>query len=228
MRQQEGNEPTGVPEDPKQIQPLLGGSISQQTGILVLAAAAAVLNRQRDLEHLLRYGLTHNTPPHNLYEALLQLYLFAGFPAALEALATFRSVVDELNIGYTPEPPEAYDVDMFNSRGQALCRTVYTTAYHKMRERVGRLSPDLDLWMVVEGYGKTLSRPGLSVDVRELVIVAVLAALGWRNQLYSHIRGAVNVGVGRADCEAVLHLVDRVFGVSPRAQAFDSLQSVFA
>lgn len=227
MNPREGTLMKQLPADRDGMEALLAGT-PRQTGALALAAAAAVLNRQQDLATALHFGLEHGIPPRHCYEALLQLYLFAGFPAALEALATFRSVLATAEIAWPDNAPEPYDTHVFSERGEELCRTIYTTAYSKMRERVGRLSPDLDLWMVVEGYGKTLSRPGLSTDRRELVIVAALAVLGWRNQLYSHIRGAVNVGVQRSECEAILHLVDRAFGISPQARAFDTLESVFA
>ena len=52
--------------------------------------------------------------------------------------------------------------------------------------------------MVTEGYGKVLGRPGLALEQRELCIVAMLAVQGEavRRQLVSHLRGALNVGVG--------------------------------
>ena len=226
IMQKEVQQMEQLPADTGEMDALLSG-MPPHTGALVLAAAAAALNRRRDLEIALRYGLGRGVAPQNFYEALLQLYLFAGFPAALEALAVLRAVLDELNMEYTASS-EPYNADIFRERGEVLCRTIYTTAYEKMRERVGGLSPDLDEWMVVEGYGKTLSRPGLPIGTRELVTVAVLSVLGWRNQLYSHIRGAVNAGADRAECEAVLHLVDSTFGIPPQAQAFDTFRSIFA
>ena len=48
--------------------------------------------------------------------------------------------------------------------------------------------------MVQEGYGKVLGRSGLSLVARELCIVALLAVLDVPKQLYSHLRGALNVG----------------------------------
>jgi alkylhydroperoxidase/carboxymuconolactone decarboxylase family protein YurZ len=45
-------------------------------------------------------------------------------------------------------------------------------------------------WLVLEGYGKVLSRKGLSMMERELCIVAVLTVLKFDDQLYSHINGA--------------------------------------
>ena len=48
--------------------------------------------------------------------------------------------------------------------------------------------------MIVDGYGKTLSRPGLGVVERELATVAALAATGWPRQLAAHRAGALRVG----------------------------------
>ncbi|MBL7998956.1 MAG: carboxymuconolactone decarboxylase family protein, partial [Candidatus Kapabacteria bacterium] len=107
---------------------------------------------------------------------------------------TFNRVVSDNNIEFTPPAPEEYDVHEFFLRGEKLCRAVYTTVYEPMREKMSAVIPHLDEWMIVEGYGKTLSRNGLDTVTRELVIVATLASCGWRRQLYSHIRGAINVG----------------------------------
>jgi 4-carboxymuconolactone decarboxylase len=53
--------------------------------------------------------------------------------------------------------------------------------------------------MIVEGYGKVLSRPELDVCTRELVNVAVLTVMGRPRQLYSHLRGALNTGAGETE-----------------------------
>ena len=60
------------------------------------------------------------------------------------------------------------------------------------------LSPDLASWMILEGYGKTLSRPALDSPAREYCVVAMLAATRMWRQLRSHSIGAVNVGGTRA------------------------------
>jgi 4-carboxymuconolactone decarboxylase len=56
------------------------------------------------------------------------------------------------------------------------------------------LHPDLAVWMLEEGYGRVLSRPGLAARERERVAVTVLAALGWERQLVSHLIGARRLG----------------------------------
>ena len=75
---------------------------------------------------------------------------------------------------------------------------MYGSAYAKLVPAVAVLHPDLMAWMLEEGYGRVLSRPGLSGREHERITVAVLAACGWRRQLVSHLVGAVRLGVARA------------------------------
>jgi 4-carboxymuconolactone decarboxylase len=72
---------------------------------------------------------------------------------------------------------------------------VYGEMYERLRVNIRGLHPELDEWMIVEGYGKVLSRPGLDLARRELCIVAACAATKQDRQLHSHLHGALNVGV---------------------------------
>ena len=136
-------------------------------------------------------------------EALLQCYLFLGFPAALEALSIWRDVAGETESEVDPDPGAA-TLEGWQERGQRICKTVYQNNFEKLRANVRRMHPELDRWMITEGYGKVLGRPGLSLAVRELCIVAILAATGWERQLHSHLRGALNAAASREDIDDAL------------------------
>ena len=56
------------------------------------------------------------------------------------------------------------------------------------------MAPEIFRWMIVEGYGKVLSRPEVDIVDRELSIVAFLMVENHKRQLHSHIRGAINAG----------------------------------
>ena len=132
---------------------------------------------------------------------VLQSYLFVGFPVVLNTLAAWRSRVPEVaGSAADPDPEDRV------ARGEALCRTVYGRGYGRLRDHVRALHPDLDRWMIEEGYGKTLTRPGLSVTERELSVVALLAAAGHRPQLRAHARGAMNVGASFAEVERAIEI----------------------
>lgn len=133
-------------------------------------------------------------------EALLQSYLFLGFPAAIEGLRRWR------NLGVEPPDPAETDPNLWQERGEQTCAIVYGDHYDRLRENIARLHPDLDRWMVLEGYGKVLSRPVLSLAVREMLIVAMLVVQGesGRRQLRSHLKGALNAGVSSGDVVRVI------------------------
>jgi 4-carboxymuconolactone decarboxylase len=175
-------------------------TLSRDRALLCIASSAASLNRKTVVADCCRLIVDEEYEINYLYEALLQTYLFAGFPAALESLTTFSSVLEELGIEYSPPVVEEYHADKFMRRGVSTCKNIYTSVYQSMRERLSRVSPHLDEWMIIEGYGKTLSRPQLGIVSRELVNVSILAVCGWERQLYSHLRGAINVGATEEEC----------------------------
>ncbi len=174
---------------------------------LLMASVAAVTDNVEHLRTVTRLFVRSADDARALYEALLQSYLFAGFPVALESLAVLDQEVRHLIHDHVWPEAEAYDVDVFRSRGEVLCEQIYTGVYERMMERLQAITPDLSDWMIVEGYGKTLSRPGLDVVTRELCNVAILAVLRHRNQLVSHVRGSLNVGATITDLE---HCADAV------------------
>ena len=80
--------------------------------------------------------------------------------------------------------------------------------YDRLRVNIRELHPALDAWMIVEGYGKVLSRPGLDLKRRELCIVAACAVLGQERQLHSHLHGALNAGATTAEVDETLAAVE--------------------
>lgn len=132
-------------------------------------------------------------------EVLLQSYLFAGFPRALNAMRVWREVSGELAPGADVALLCETSAADLRVRGEETCRTVYGQKYDALRHTVSRLHPALDAWMVTDGYGKVLSRPGLTLVQRELCIVAACAASEQTPQLKSHLRGARNCGATLED-----------------------------
>ena len=147
-------------------------------------------------------------------ELVLQSYLFAGFPRALNAAREWRRVAG----APAPATDEAEELwragDEWAARGEATCRAVYGAAYERLRRNIKTLHPALDAWMITEGYGKVLSRPGLDLARRELCVIAACVAGGHERQLHAHLHGARNVG---APPEWVTDALDAVAGAVPPA-----------
>jgi len=154
----------------------------------------------------------HDASSEQLYEVMLQSYLFLGFPRMLVAAEQLAEA------GLVPGPQNRSiriggdDVAAWLERGQALCRRVYDSNYETLKGRVEKMAPEVFLWMELEGYGKVLSRPGLDIVDREMAIVACLIVENRPPQLHSHVRGALNVGASRE------LLLDVVSDLAPMAE----------
>lgn len=182
-------------------------SLDPQTRDLVRFAAAIAQGYEPELRE--RVGLLRSSqvPPGWVEELLLQSVLMVGYPRALVAFTVWRK------LGTVPAPPSDPDQDYARAgewarRGEELCALVYGDNYRKLRESVRALHPVLDSWMVTEGYGRTLARPGLDLRRRELCTVAQTAVLEAPRQLHSHLRGALNAGATFGQIEGTLSIVN--------------------
>jgi 4-carboxymuconolactone decarboxylase len=154
-------------------------------------------------------------------EMILQTYLFAGYPRALQAMSAWR----ELS-GRAAPAAATEDREQWRARGEAVCARVYGGQYERLRANVARLHPDFERWMLEEGYGKVLGRPGLELATRELCIVALLAVQRAPAQLHSHLRGALNAGATEADVGEALALAAPLAGDAERAAAAGEWEAV--
>ena len=146
-------------------------------------------------------------------ELLLMAVLFAGFPRALVVAKAWR--------GIEPRPGEAGDAADYGRwaewrvRGEAACRRIYGANYDALRRNVSALHPALDAWIVTDGYGRTLSRPGLDIRRRELCAIAMLVPQNVARQLHSHLRGALNAGASEQDVDETLTIIEAVQAAPP-------------
>lgn len=163
---------------------------------LVTLSAAIAAGDAHSIEQTAGDAVETGAPPASVYEAILQSYLFVGFPRAIEALFAAHPVL--VRAGGLPESVSGSNPADWRIAGEALCRKVYGKNYDKLMETMRGLSPDLADSMILEGYGKTLSRRELGPVEREYCVVAILTVTRMLRQLRSHALGAVNVGGTRA------------------------------
>jgi 4-carboxymuconolactone decarboxylase len=89
------------------------------------------------------------------------------------------------------------------------------------------MHPDLAQWMIEQGYGRVLTRPGLSGAARELIAIAVLAAGGWERQLVSHLLGASRLGAPPREIRRACRGGARAGGAGARAAAARAWRTAF-
>ncbi|MBM4194123.1 MAG: carboxymuconolactone decarboxylase family protein [Gemmatimonadetes bacterium] len=189
--------------------------LDSATAALVRFAAAVAAGDEAVVRGQLDDAVGAKVPYGWLEEVVLQSYLFAGFPRALNAMRELRRVIGDSPAATEPDG----DLAAWRADGEATCAAVYGASYEKLRKNIRHLHPALDNWMVIEGYGKVLSRPGLDLARRELCIIAACAAQRQQRQLHSHLRGALNVGVAAQVISAALDAMAAVIGAQAAGDA---------
>ena len=182
---------TDIPE-PLVTLPALG----DEERALVRLAAVIAAGSEADVRAELARA-QQDARPEWIEEVILQSYLFAGFPRTLNAAREWRRVSGRP----APATDEGERLDQaaeWRERGEETCAIVYGPFYERLRLNIRALHPALDAWMIVEGYGKVLSRPELDLARRELCIVAACAASRQERQLHSHLHGALHAGASES------------------------------
>lgn len=143
-------------------------------------------------------ALEEEIPPDSIREAILQSYLFVGYPRVINALFLLKEMCESRGIDYPSGviAPEDYaEWGEWERRGKDLCRTIYGGSFDRLQKTIGELHPLLARWMIVEGYGKVLSREGLPAPLREMLVLSILISQGVWRQLRSHILGGFHLGI---------------------------------
>ncbi|MGK2934819.1 MAG: carboxymuconolactone decarboxylase family protein [Gemmatimonadaceae bacterium] len=179
--------------------------LDEETRAIVRISAAIAGGSEADVRRELEAGVRVASGVV-IDEVILQSYLFAGFPRALNAARAWRTVGPAAPARVT-EPAAGDGLERWRARGEETCRIVYGDSYESLRGNIRALHPDLDEWMIVDGYGKVLGRAGLDLRRRELAIVAACAATGQQRQLHSHLHGALNAGASEPEISATLDAI---------------------
>jgi len=145
-------------------------------------------------------GLEDDLLPRMIQEAILQTYLFAGYPKVINGLILLNGLCAGSGLDYPVNGGTDEDYPywpQWEKRGESLCRSIYGDRFDRLQAMIEGLHPSLARWMIVEGYGKVLGRDGLPRDLREILVVSVLTSQGVWRQLRSHLLGGLHLGVTR-------------------------------
>lgn len=202
----------------------LNGTLPAGDLALVTLAGAIAVGDEVQVAERARAALVAGVSPVEVDELVLQSVLTVGWPRALVAAACCRAAAGK------PAAPEDVTPDYiaWAARGEATCRVIYGDQFDKLRQNVRALHPALEAWMITEGYGRTLSRPGLTLRLRELCTVAQTAVLRTPRQLHSHLLGAVRAGARGADVAATLAAVAPFLAAADAAENLALWQRVAA
>lgn len=114
-------------------------------------------------------------------------------------------------------------------RGWEKLREVDGSAGEKVVAALADICPDLGRYIVEFGFGDVYSRPGLSLQQRELATVAALTALGNASpQLKVHIAAALHVGLTRQEIIETIVQMSLYAGFPAALNGMFAAKEVFA
>jgi 4-carboxymuconolactone decarboxylase len=195
------------------------GLTPRQRQIATIAALAALGNAAPQLRFHIGGALNVGCTRREIVEVFLHATVYAGFPAALNALSAARAVFADrpADPGDDParpgsgaaSPGTGPDGDRYH-RGLDALRAVDGPHGVDVVRSLDDIAPDLGRYLVEYVFGDIYAREGLSLPLRELASVAMCTALGTAApQLRVHIRGFLNVGGSR---EEIVELMTQLAG----------------
>lgn len=157
--------------------------------ILSIITASAATNNSEKFDSFVHLALSKKISKKKIYEALLQNYLFCGFPSALYYLKRFHHL--------SKYNPEVYRLNLsgLKEKGIKTSKLIYGDKLPKLISNVKKFSPELAEWLITEGYGKVINRKHLSIKEREACIISVLSVQMFEEQLISHLYGGLRNGL---------------------------------
>jgi 4-carboxymuconolactone decarboxylase len=113
--------------------------------------------------------------------------------------------------------------------GLKRLKEVDGVAGDRVIEALADICPDLGTYIIEFGFGDVYSRPGLTLQQRELATVAALTAIGTAEaQLKVHLAAALNVGLSRTEIIETIVQMSLYAGFPAALNGLFAAKEVFA
>ncbi|MFT3982020.1 MAG: carboxymuconolactone decarboxylase family protein [Ferruginibacter sp.] len=179
--------------------------------ISALTAAGNIPALRMQLDSALQNAVTVN----EIKEALVQLYAYCGFPRSLNAINTFKTVLEERKAKGITDPEGKPIIGDNNpadkyEQGRKTLELLTGTAQPKPAPGFGTFAPRIDAFLKEHLFADIFASEVLSHQQRELVTIAALASMtGVESQLQSHINIGKNIGITTNQLEALADLISK-------------------
>ncbi|EHR49433.1 uncharacterized protein, gamma-carboxymuconolactone decarboxylase subunit like protein [Saccharomonospora marina XMU15] len=182
----------------------------RQRQLTTVAALTALGHATPQLRFHIDGALNVGCNRREIVETIVHVVVYAGFPAALNAMTVAKEVFSQRADGSGDDlggqPQDARESRY--ERGWKALSQIDGEAGHAVLAGLRDIAPDLGHYIIEFSFGDIYSRQGLDLRTRELVTIAACTALGTaRPQLKVHTHGLLNVGGTREEVvEAILQM----------------------
>lgn len=187
---------------------------TQQQSLVTISALTATGNLEQ-LKIQLNKGLDAGLSINEIKEALVQLYAYCGFPRSLNAINTFKTVLDERKtkgisdaegekIIIENDAPDKYE------QGRKVLEELTKTPQAKPAPGFGAFAPRIDAFLKEHLFADIFNSNVLNYQQRELVTISALASMpGVESQLQSHINIGKNTGITEIQLAQLAVLIEK-------------------
>ena len=184
-----------------------------QQSLVNISALTATGNLQQ-LKMQLNIGLDSGLTINEIKETLVQLYAYCGFPRSLNALNTFKVVLDERKAkGITDSIGKQIIIEDTSSdkyeQGRKVLEVLTKVSQSKPAPGFGEFAPRIDAFLKEHLFADIFNSDVLSYQQRELVTISALASMpGVEPQLQAHISMGINTGITKMQLMEVFSLIE--------------------
>lgn len=226
MTGQRAQKPQKPQEPQRVVQPASDSLSPRQRAIPLIAAFTAISDMPR-LGMALNQGLDAGMTVSEAKEVLVQLYAYAGFPRSLNALGELLKVV-ELRKQRGLQDAPGHDPSRAVSTGRELVLVGQANQTEisggPVQGPVFEFAPIINQFLQAHLFGDIFERDNLDWRSRELATVGALAATpGAENQLRSHMRASLRVGLTASQLRQLSQALAQEVGPEVAARANDAL-----
>lgn len=188
----------------------LSATQQEMAAISALTATGNLENLKTHLNTGLDAGLTIN----EIKEALVHLYAYSGFPRSLNAVNTFKEVLDERKakgISDKEGKPIIVENNVADKyeQGRKVLEELTQTPQAKPAPGLGEFAPRADAFLKEHLFADIFASDVLSYQQRELVTLAALSAMtGVEPQLQAHIGMGMNTGITEEQLTAIFDVIE--------------------
>jgi len=175
----------------------------------IVVSSLFAAGRREEAARVLKRGLEEDRVPEKMFsELFLHLSLILGYPSMLDGLSRLRDLRAQSH--QLKERVKATSDQQ--AQGLKVLKRIHGRATTRLLTNLRMLHEDIPALIVEGAYGGIIGRSGLTLREREIVNVAVLAIQRLHSQLYSHLRGAIRIGVNWKTLADVIRLATRISG----------------
>ncbi len=185
----------------------------QQQSIVSISALTATGDLEK-LKSQLNKGLDARVTINEIKEILVQLYAYCGFPRSLNALNTFKTILDErkskgIHDSLGKQIVIENDTADKYEQGRKVLETLTKIPQPKPAPGFGEFAPRIDAFLKEHLFADIFDSDVLTYQQRELATISALAAMpGLASQLQAHIGMGMNTGITAEQIKTAFDIIE--------------------